>query len=439
MDVDSAGRVLIGGRTEIAADESNFFAARYLSSGTLDTSFSSNPPVIAGRSITDVSSGVAPNQDDGAEALKVDANDRPVLGGFAEFTATDDMAVLRLTTSGVRDASFSGDGAAYVDFGANEFGEDLAIDGADRPVIVGLGDTGPAEFAVARFLTDGSPDPTFSGDGNVNSDIGPTPDSARGVAIDRGGRPVVAGASAVGLGADPAVARYEGVPRCAGKIPTLTGTPGKDKLKGTKGKDVISGGDGRDTISGLGKADTICGERGKDRLLGGKGNDRILGGPGADKLIGGKGAQGPPQGRQGQGRPASVVLAGVVAAPLLLDAPFLLQVGKHPVEIVGRLQVHLLAQLGDLDPGVLGDELDGLVGPGAAARAAPAAAARPARAPGAPLAAAEPGDRALDLAELGLQLFAALLQQRTRLVNRVRSLWHKPFLPPELSMSVTSL
>ena len=269
--IDSLGRIVIAGVTDITQGEENFFAARYLTGGTLDTSFATNP-LIAGRSITDASAGVAPNQSDGAE------------------TTGADMAVLQLTTGGTRDASFGGNGVASVDFGGTEFGNGIAIDGAGRPVIAGAVDIGPAEFVVARFLTSGNPDTSFSGDGKTNTDVGPANDFAESVAIDRGGRIVAAGATAT-LFSDWALARYEGVPRCAGKIPTLTGTPGKDKLKGTKRKDVISGGGGKDTISGLGKADTICGEAGKDRLLGGKGNDRLLGGKGNDTLIGGPGGK----------------------------------------------------------------------------------------------------------------------------------------------------
>ena len=286
--IDSLGRIVIAGVTDITQGEENFFAARYLTGGTLDTSFATNP-LIAGRSITDASAGVAPNQSDGAEALAIAAGDRPLLAGFAETTGAD-MAVLQLTTGGTRDASFGGNGVASVDFGGTEFANGIAIDGAGRPVIAGAVDIGPAEFVVARFLTSGNPDTSFSGDGKTNTDVGPANDFAESVAIDRGGRIVAAGATAT-MFSDWALARYEGVPRCAGKIPTLTGTPGKDKLKGTKRKDVISGGGGKDTISGLGKADTICGEAGKDRLLGGKGNDRLLGGKGNDTLIGGPGGK----------------------------------------------------------------------------------------------------------------------------------------------------
>jgi uncharacterized delta-60 repeat protein len=290
--LDSAGRIVIAGETRILANQENFFAARYLPTGELDGSFTSDAATIPGRSVHDLSTGAPPAQSDGAEGVAIASGDRPVMVGYAQRVTTDgDFAVLRLTSAGARDGSFGAGGAAYVDFGGSEFGEGIAIDGAGRTVVTGVVDIGLNQMPIARLLPSGLLDPAFSGDGKAPVDLGPQFDPGESVTIDRGGRPVAVGAAAQGMGAEWAITRLEGVPRCAGRVPTITGTPGKDKLKGTKAKDVISGGNGRDTISGLGKADTICGEAGGDRLIGGKGNDRILGGAGADTLIGGPGGK----------------------------------------------------------------------------------------------------------------------------------------------------
>jgi Ca2+-binding RTX toxin-like protein len=150
--------------------------------------------------------------------------------------------------------------------------------------------TGEGQFAVGRFTASGDPDTSFSADAKVVTDVGTGDDSALAVALDPvTGRIVAGGSSGPFATSDWGVARYEGVPRCGGKVPTMVGTPGNDNLKGTAGKDVISGGAGNDTISGLGKADTLCGEDGKDKLKGGKGNDRLIGGAGKDKLFGNAG------------------------------------------------------------------------------------------------------------------------------------------------------
>jgi glucose/arabinose dehydrogenase len=78
--------------------------------------------------------------------------------------------------------------------------------------------------------------------------------------------------------------------RCRGRVATVTGTKGRDKLRGTRAVDVIVALGGRDDVRGRGGADVICGAGGPDRLAGGGGADRLLGGGGRDRLAGGAGA-----------------------------------------------------------------------------------------------------------------------------------------------------
>jgi ELWxxDGT repeat protein len=82
-------------------------------------------------------------------------------------------------------------------------------------------------------------------------------------------------------------------------IPTITGTPGKDKIDGTSsptgqpkatnGAEIIDGRGGNDTVKALGGDDTVKGGDGHDSADGGKGADRLEGNKGNDTLIGGKG------------------------------------------------------------------------------------------------------------------------------------------------------
>jgi glucose/arabinose dehydrogenase len=77
---------------------------------------------------------------------------------------------------------------------------------------------------------------------------------------------------------------------CGGRVATLVGTKGGDKLRGTRAADVIVALGGRDDVRGRGGADVVCGAGGPDRLVGGGGADRLLGGIGRDRLAGGTGA-----------------------------------------------------------------------------------------------------------------------------------------------------
>jgi uncharacterized delta-60 repeat protein len=83
------------------------------------------------------------------------------------------------------DKSFSGDGELVTDFNAGVGADvrDAAVDSSGRLVVVG-GDGG--EIGVARFLPDGSFDPSFGGDGDVVIDSGTTSsgERAQAVAID---------------------------------------------------------------------------------------------------------------------------------------------------------------------------------------------------------------------------------------------------------------
>ena len=78
-------------------------------------------------------------------------------------------------------------------------------------------------------------------------------------------------------------------PRCGGRLATITGSTGSDKMTATPHPDVINALEGNDTVSGAAQNDLVCGEAGDDRLIGGAGKDNLIGGAGADVLLGSAG------------------------------------------------------------------------------------------------------------------------------------------------------
>ena len=76
----------------------------------------------------------------------------------------------------------------------------VAIDPDGRIVAAGTaGDGGPApRFGTVRYLADGTPDPTFGGDGTVSTDLTPRFDSAWAVALQADGSVVCSGVSGAG-------------------------------------------------------------------------------------------------------------------------------------------------------------------------------------------------------------------------------------------------
>src|SRR5258706_12771203 len=99
------------------------------------------------------------------------------------------------------------------------------------------------------------------------------------------------------------------------------------------------------------------------------------------------------------------------------------------------VELHLLAETGDLDPRVVGDELHGLVRAGAAATAA-ASGSGGTTAP-APGALAEAGERGLHLAPLAIELAQAPLQQGPGLIDCVRNPWHSSQILSLYGVTVT--
>ncbi len=79
-------------------------------------------------------------------------------------------------------------------------------------------------------------------------------------------------------------------PELAGKLSTIVGTSGADRLVGTPGRDLVIGGPGNDVLRGNEGADLLCGGPGDDMLSGGRGDDRLRGGEGSDRLFGRAGA-----------------------------------------------------------------------------------------------------------------------------------------------------
>ena len=76
-------------------------------------------------------------------------------------------------------------------------------------------------------------------------------------------------------------------PRCGGKLATIVGTRGDDRLRGTDGVDVLIARGGDDVIRARGGDDRVCARGGADRIRGGGGDDRLRAGADDDKVGGG--------------------------------------------------------------------------------------------------------------------------------------------------------
>ena len=121
---------------------------------------------------------------------------------------------------------------------------------------------------------------------------------SRQVAAARGERVTVNWASRCDPDVPPGNVRPR---RCGGRLATIVGTQGADRLRGTAGSDVIVGRGGRDVLRGGGGNDRICGRGGNDTVRGGGGADRLRGGNGRD-MVGGGGGRDACRGGRGRDR-----------------------------------------------------------------------------------------------------------------------------------------
>jgi uncharacterized delta-60 repeat protein len=108
---------------------------------------------------------------DGANAVVVQSDQKIVVAGFAFVSAVDkDFAILRYNQDGSLDTTWGGDGIVTTDFGTENDVANGIVRG-DNGTIIAVGDAGE-DVALAQYLPDGTPDPTFGGDGTVVQDLG---------------------------------------------------------------------------------------------------------------------------------------------------------------------------------------------------------------------------------------------------------------------------
>ena len=197
LTIQPDGKIVAAGSTNYYGSTPRFALARYTTGGSLDATFSGD-----GKLTTNFAPGTA-----WAFGVAVQEDDKIVAAGQTGLNT----ALARYLPDGSLDASFGGgDGRVIVNFGAGEdFADEVMLQLDGRIVTVGTSRlTEDASFAVGRFLSDGTPDPSFSGDGKVLNNISFGRDWAFGAALQPPeGKIVLAGRTTKG-GGRFVIARY---------------------------------------------------------------------------------------------------------------------------------------------------------------------------------------------------------------------------------------
>ena len=167
---------------------STFKVARLLSNGTPD-------PAFGGGVVVRTQWGSSTRDYAYARAVGHQPSGRVVAIGSFEHDPRRDVALARYHTDGTLDTSFGADGKPLLDLGGAEVIEGGLVRADGSILAVGSRD---GQLLVARFTLNGAVDTSFAGGaGYFTAALGDS-STAASVAIDRGGRIVVAGSASVG-------------------------------------------------------------------------------------------------------------------------------------------------------------------------------------------------------------------------------------------------
>jgi uncharacterized delta-60 repeat protein len=161
---------------------------------------------------------------DEATAVAVQADRKLIVAGQATINSGSDFAVARYDSNGTLDPSFGTGGKVTTDFGSPyEVATSVAVQPDGKIVVAGgsvIGDL--SDFALARYDTDGTLDTGFGAGGKVLTDFGVSA-QAYSVAVEPDGRIVVAGEANIDGNNDFELVRYNS----DGTLDTTFGSGGK--------------------------------------------------------------------------------------------------------------------------------------------------------------------------------------------------------------------
>lgn len=190
------GKLLVIGQVEVTDQGEDFGIVRLNVDGSRDTSFDGDGRITLHFDLDPL------NQTEIPCGIAIDSAGNIVVAGSAETATggTHDFVVARLTPNGVLDPNFGGDGRVSVGFDLGGDFDDQALELIVAPddsiFVTGVARDNGYDFAAARLLSDGTPDPGFGNNGTVTVafDLGDTNDDLPyGAALQPDGKLVITG------------------------------------------------------------------------------------------------------------------------------------------------------------------------------------------------------------------------------------------------------
>ena len=196
MALQPDGKIVVAGEAW-----GDFALARYNPNGSLDSTFDGD-----GKLTTDFSTSM-----DVSYAVTLQPDGKIIVAGYTLASGDYNFALARYNTDGSLDSTFDGDGKVITDFfGSYDLGKAVAVQPDGKIIVAGWAIvSGDANFALARYNTNGGLDNTFDGDGKLTTDFFADADYAYGVSLQPDGKIVVVGAVISGPNnVDFGLARY---------------------------------------------------------------------------------------------------------------------------------------------------------------------------------------------------------------------------------------
>jgi uncharacterized delta-60 repeat protein len=171
--------------------QSDFAIVRDLPNGTLDTSFGTSG---TGKVLTPIGSATP----DEAYAVAVQTDGKIVAAGFTTNAGNRDFAVVRYLSNGTLDPTFGTGGKVITPVGTGDDLAEAVVVQPDGKIIVAGSST--FVFALVRYNADGSLDTGFGTGGKTLFSVSTSGGLAHSVALQADGAILVGGSSVVNVG-----------------------------------------------------------------------------------------------------------------------------------------------------------------------------------------------------------------------------------------------
>lgn len=189
VKLQADGKIVIGGVGLRAGVNPDFALVRYNPDGSLDSGFGSN-----GKVFTDIGGSA-----DEIHSIAIQNDGKIVAAGTALINSQKDFAVARYNLDGSPDASFgiAGKLVTSIESNSTDNASSVVIQNDGRIIVSGTSIVASnSNLAIVRYLSDGSLDTSFGGDGIVTTDYniyGNTGETATASGLQADGKLIVVG------------------------------------------------------------------------------------------------------------------------------------------------------------------------------------------------------------------------------------------------------